>query len=282
MTTIIKDATLTAIGNAIREKTGKTNKLTPAQMATEIAGITTGGGGDTPADLMRDTIETVTFTDDTVLQNSFFSGKTALKTVTIPNTTKVGEHVFKNCTGLEKVVLGKLVGRETIWNNPALFPRNLFAGCTSLKDLYFKDDAYADNANGYAIEMQFCTNCRSLKKFPFYKGCIRIDYDCFKGCSSLELTKIPGGINIGDYAFSECTLLKKIWIDKEIVLRTGAHKTFIRQNAFWGDSGLTDVYCNFQSEDNCIQAGAFPSRTTIHYGVTEAEFDEILAAGGTE
>lgn len=279
MTTIIKDETLTAIGNAIREKTGKTNKLTPAEMATEIAGITT--GGDTLADLMRDTLENVNFTDETVLQKYCFSGKTALKTVTIPNTTKVGEYCFDGCTNLEKVVLGKLVQREELWSNPALFPRACFAGCTNLKDLSFKDDAYADNANGYAIEMQFCVNCTSLKKFPFYKGCIRIDSYGFKGCSSLELTKIPGGIDIGDYALSECASLKKLWIDKEIVLRTGTEKTFIRRNAFWGDSGLTDVYCNFQSEDNCIQAGAFPKTTTIHYGVSEQEFDEILAAEGT-
>ena len=282
MTTIIKDETLTAIGDAIREKTGKTNKLTPAEMATEIAGITTGGGVDTLSDLMSDTLESVTFNGETVLKNYFFSGKTALKNVTIPNTTKVGENVFEDCTGLEKIVLGKLVGRNSLWSNPALFPRNCFAGCTSLKDLSFKDDAYDDNANGYAIETQFCTNCRSLKNFPFYKGCIRIDSYAFKGCSSLELTKIQGGIDIFDYAFSECASLKKLWVDKEIVLRTGKSKTFIRQNAFWGDSGLTDVYCNFQSEDNCIQAGAFPAKTTIHYGVSEQEFDDILAAGGTE
>ena len=36
---------LSAIGDAIREKTGKTNLLTLDQMATEISSITTGGGG---------------------------------------------------------------------------------------------------------------------------------------------------------------------------------------------------------------------------------------------
>jgi hypothetical protein len=40
---------LNAIGDAIREKTGKTNKLTLDQMPSEIASIETGGGGTEPA-----------------------------------------------------------------------------------------------------------------------------------------------------------------------------------------------------------------------------------------
>jgi hypothetical protein len=39
---LIQGDTLTGIGNAIRGKTGKTGTLTPAAMATEIAGISTG------------------------------------------------------------------------------------------------------------------------------------------------------------------------------------------------------------------------------------------------
>lgn len=41
---IIQDTTLTAIADAIREKIGETAALTPAEMATMIAGIETGGG----------------------------------------------------------------------------------------------------------------------------------------------------------------------------------------------------------------------------------------------
>ena len=41
----INESSLTAIANAIRAKSGKSAKLSPAQMATEIAAIETGGGG---------------------------------------------------------------------------------------------------------------------------------------------------------------------------------------------------------------------------------------------
>lgn len=41
----IQDSTMSAIGDAIRAKTGGTDKLLPADMAAAISGITTGGGG---------------------------------------------------------------------------------------------------------------------------------------------------------------------------------------------------------------------------------------------
>lgn len=42
----IKDTTLTAIGDAIREKTGSADTYKPTEMATAIQSITTGGGGE--------------------------------------------------------------------------------------------------------------------------------------------------------------------------------------------------------------------------------------------
>lgn len=44
----IEETTLTAIGDAIRGKTGKTDLIDPANMSTEIAGIEAGGGGVEP------------------------------------------------------------------------------------------------------------------------------------------------------------------------------------------------------------------------------------------
>jgi hypothetical protein len=41
----IEDTTLVAIGDAIREKTGSSDKLSPLDMPSAIGGITTGGGG---------------------------------------------------------------------------------------------------------------------------------------------------------------------------------------------------------------------------------------------
>ena len=49
---IIEDATLTAIGDAIREKTGKADLITPLNMAKEISGIES-GGGDIPEEAFK-------------------------------------------------------------------------------------------------------------------------------------------------------------------------------------------------------------------------------------
>lgn len=42
----IEETSLSAIGDAIRSKTGTSDLMNPAQMAEAITGITTGGGGD--------------------------------------------------------------------------------------------------------------------------------------------------------------------------------------------------------------------------------------------
>ena len=41
----INEITLTNIGDAIREKTGKSDLIAPGDMPAEIASISTGGGG---------------------------------------------------------------------------------------------------------------------------------------------------------------------------------------------------------------------------------------------
>lgn len=54
----IEETSLTAIGDAIREKTGDTALLSPAEMATAIAGISAGGGSGDGVP------ETISFTDN--------------------------------------------------------------------------------------------------------------------------------------------------------------------------------------------------------------------------
>ena len=48
---LIQDSTLTAIGDAIRSKTGGTELITPENMPTEIEGMGSGGGASTAKDV---------------------------------------------------------------------------------------------------------------------------------------------------------------------------------------------------------------------------------------
>ena len=78
---------LTAIADAIRGKTGKTGELTLEQMATEIAGIETGGGGDQSAGLVDGTLTVYESTEVTQIRTYAFYYHPTLKRVAIPNCT---------------------------------------------------------------------------------------------------------------------------------------------------------------------------------------------------
>lgn len=235
MTTIIKDETLTAIGDAIREKTGKTNKLTPAEMATEIAGITTGSGGDPIVELFDD--EIVDFKNDnlTTLPESAFRSREKLVTVNCKNVTKLGRYVFYECPNLTTVSLPKM---------------------QTVDIMCFFHDA----------------NLTTVKGF---ENLVTIGNQAFAYCKKFEFNKF-GRLTktIDAYAFNYCHALKKLFIPSTL--------TTIRSNVFDSCNALTDVYTDAAEKPSDWYATAFPSTTTIHYGVTEAEFDEILVAGGTE
>lgn len=60
---------LTAIADAIRGKTGKTEEMTLDQMATEIAGIVAGGGGISPTITVETVIAAASGTTGDVVHN---------------------------------------------------------------------------------------------------------------------------------------------------------------------------------------------------------------------
>lgn len=62
---VIEDTTLNNTANAIREKTGKTDKITPSNFATEIASIETGGSGSS-SELKIEVQEYTPASDETI------------------------------------------------------------------------------------------------------------------------------------------------------------------------------------------------------------------------
>lgn len=76
---IIQGQTLTDIADAIRDKTGGSSAMTPAEMVTEIGSIQTGGGGLFPFSLLADFTATdavsairIDFTEAMLQNNVFF------------------------------------------------------------------------------------------------------------------------------------------------------------------------------------------------------------------
>lgn len=120
---VIEDTTLNNTANAIREKTGKTDKITPSNFATEIASIETGGGSSTvtkgivinecDSDGYATDVSIVGFTE---IPNYYFYGGSKntynsviskkLKKIELPEElTKIGKCAFACC---QKLSLDKL------------------------------------------------------------------------------------------------------------------------------------------------------------------------------
>ena len=90
---------LNAIGEAIRSKTGKTDKMTLEQMPTEIANIE-GGGGITLDDIASKAIEGDVVLNVTSIGSYTFHGCSKITSLSAPNVTAVGAYAFQYCNKL--------------------------------------------------------------------------------------------------------------------------------------------------------------------------------------
>lgn len=144
---------LTAIAEAIRAKTGKTDKLTLDQMPVEIEGIQTGGGNN---DAIRQLVDgTLTsFYDDEIthIRTRIFGYNNSLTEVDLPNAKTIGMASFASATALETVKLNSLetlvVGaqdqqfysctklKNVSMNSLKTVGAMSFDGCTALKQIH--------------------------------------------------------------------------------------------------------------------------------------------------
>lgn len=172
---------LNAIGEAIRAKTGKTDKLTLDEMPSEIASIEGGGSEDlgtvlTEQEALIDELKEVlsgkasTNSESeevaallgntmTVLDNSLVTslrtracqGATQLVTVNLPLVTSLGSYAFYQCSALETVELPKLITVST----------QVFYGCTKLK--------HADCGQVSSLPAQTFNACSALTELILRK-----------------------------------------------------------------------------------------------------------------
>ena len=92
---------LTSIADAIRDKTGKTEEMTLDQMATEIAGIETGGGEDYLAQRLTNTITHYENNSITKILGSSFRDCVSLVSIHCENVTLIKENAFYGAINLE-------------------------------------------------------------------------------------------------------------------------------------------------------------------------------------
>ena len=160
---------LSAIADAIRDKTGKTDGLTLDQMPNEISSILSGGGEDRTA--MEDGLVARTLTEY------------------INNTvTRIGNYAFGNFASLEYVSLPNVTEIEG---------GNHFASCAKLKRINIPNLKTSISSSGNNFRQ--CSSLEELR-VPLYNGILAVS-----GCTSLKTYEVATPYNIAASSFSNLT-----------------------------------------------------------------------------
>lgn len=266
--------TFTAIANAIRGKTGKTETMTPAQMPAEIASIS---GNQDYVDCLTmicerpDNEHDLVFPDDIkkirVRMQSWTGGHNNLNTVSAPGAEIIGEYAFQANTQLTTVNMP----------NAAYFETYAFDNCSNLQNLTIADKLHYVQSNAFARVPGMNFNELVFEEFVNEVGVTQLPYlfpYAFWNCTSLPDLKIKGPLVWNaQRSFAGCTFTK-LWLSQDI------------RNMSQGvvnASAVTDIYTDateLQSGWNEKFAAINNAGTefaTVHYGVSEAEFDEIIS-----
>lgn len=182
---------LTAIADAIRGKTGKTEEMTLDQMATEIAAIETGGGGeDLIAAHFNRTIEHYSSNEVKSVPDYAFEWNSTVQSVDFPSATKVGTSAFWHATKLNSM------------NIPS---------ATTLGQGAFRSTAitHADFPLATSIGISAFTLCRQLVYVNIPKATSLLT-SAFNGCKSLTSIDLPAVTTLDDQVFRGCTSLTTV------------------------------------------------------------------------
>lgn len=219
----IEETSLTAIGDAIRAKTGGTEALTvPTGMVDAIASIETGGGGSGGNDIqaiedgfLNHTYPAGDYVNDRIDWTIYpyqFSHNTGLTSVNLPNVIIIDEKAFFACSNLTEVIAPKA---DTI---------NTYAFTESgIKKAYFPNWA---QITGYTF-----VSCQQLESVYLPKATESYT-TAFSNCPALTRVDLPVVRNINTRLFQNCRALTTL------ILRNASQVvTLASTNAFSG-SGI--------------------------------------------
>lgn len=202
-----------SIADAIRGKTGKEDKLTPAQMVSEIKGIQTGGGNsDALKQLIDGTLASLYDEDITHIRTRVFGYNDALKEVNLPNAKTIGQAVFASATALETVKLDSIETLVISGNQD-----QQFYSCSNLKNVSMNS---LKTVGGSSFD-----GCSSLKQI-YLPSLTRVGGNGFIR-SGLEIARFPNLSSIGTNAFNASKLVA-------LILQGSTMATLDNVNAFSG------------------------------------------------
>ena len=188
----LNDTTLTAIADAIREKTKATDTLKPGEMAAAIQEISVGGD---VASIVERTVTEFTNEEITTVGVYAFARCPNLVSVDIPNVTTIGNYAFYDTDTLVTFNAPKV---ETVGDHA-------FDNSQGLVSLSFPN---LTTIGTYGFE-----TCQKLETFDA-PNVTTIGKDAFHYCNKLTSAIFPNVTSLGQAAFYYCQALEEIYFPK--------------------------------------------------------------------
>ena len=241
---MIQDTTMEAIGDAIREQTGGTEALSPAQMAEEIRSNL----GDVNGLIERTTTD-IKYNGVTEVAPFAFYSYTTLNSIELPACTSVGNSAFVSCTGLTSISLPNCTSAST----------SAFTGCKNIVNatIGFSGTITAGN---FPFKVAYSTALATVN----LPNCEMIGSSAFKGYTKLTTISAPVCTSAYTQAFSGCTALDTVYLPECTSASTAAFtgcKSIT--NATLGFSELTSTNFPFKSARAIIEEVHFPKCVSI-------------------
>ena len=243
---LVQDPSLTALGDAIRDKAGTTGKMTLDEMATAVEGISTGyelaEGLNCNGAIYYTTGDSVPAgKSNTTGSISPGCGSTAVAVAIAPNVTSVGINAFANCTALTYVDLpmcsdlGKRYSFQGCLNGDGSRNLHMTLGLTTVTMYMFCISSGTSGLALYSIFGSTNSPCNVELSIEL-PSATSIGDHAFYDCSVLTSIELPSATSIGDYAFRSCSVLKTL------VIRQSDSVCELGRSVFVGCSALTAIY----------------------------------------
>ena len=208
---IIDSQDLTNLADAIRDRTGIVDKMTPAEMSVQILSTPTyftelvDGSLATISTKMLEGIDTI--------RSNAFIGLDTLTSVAMPDTiTNIGAYAFRGCNNLHSIVLSDSL--ESIGDYA-------FYGC-GIKNLNIPASLSSIGTQGFCCpELDHISVSANNITYRSENNCLIKDNQIVRG-SNISVIPTEGVTTIGANAFSNCATLKNIVIPTNITLLGGS------------------------------------------------------------
>lgn len=204
--------------DAVREKTGTTEKLSSADIGREMSNIESGA---MIQPILEGTLKDLSNNKITKTKNYMFYCDDVLETVDLPNVEEVGERSFYNC----KNIIGVNLPKATILGNGCFqFDENIidivipndintiddycFSTCKKLEQF---NNSFSEVVNLGKHAFYRCTELEMELEFP---KIVTIPEYCFSECKKLIGFKGENVVSVGDYAFNECRTITNLYLPK--------------------------------------------------------------------